>query len=315
MKEFEHKIEMKRTRPFFFRTAALIWILLYPYSSWALKCFILSPGTTFYGATHWVKVNENETLLDIARDFDLGYNQIIAANPDIDPWIPAQKSLVLVPLAFVLPQERVNSGIVVNLAEMRLYYFLSNDGHDCFFTAPIGVGTEGFLTKLGVYKVKSKTVNPTWVVPESIKKAEPDLPDKVLPGPDNPLGDFALRLSQMEYAIHGTNKPWGVGRRVSHGCIRMYPEDIAEIYSMVPVGTTVHVIYEPIKIGWGDGRCWIQVFDDFDNQIDNPLSKIMEQLSFYETAIGPLDIDLKALFRALKDKTGVPTTVAHPKKP
>jgi L,D-transpeptidase ErfK/SrfK len=137
----------------------------------------------------------------------------------------------------------------------------------------------------------------------------------VLPGPDNPLGDFALRLSQMEYAIHGTNKPWGVGRRVSHGCIRMYPEDIAELYSVVPVGTIVHVIYEPIKIGWGEGKCWIQVFDDFDNRIDNPLSKVMGELSYYESAIGTLEVDLTALFRALKEKTGVPVAVARPKKP
>ncbi|MEW6290446.1 MAG: L,D-transpeptidase family protein [Thermodesulfobacteriota bacterium] len=260
-------------------------------------------------------MTEEDTFLDIARDFDLGYNQIIAANPDIDPWVPAKGSHVLVPLAFVLPQVRISPGIVVNLAEMRLYYFFSNGGHDYFLTAPIGIGTEGFLTKLGTYKVKSKTANPTWVVPESIKKEEPDLPAEVPPGPDNPLGDYAFRLSQMEYAIHGTNKPWGIGRRVSHGCIRLYPEDVAELYSMVPVGTIVQVIYEPIKIGWGDGKCWIQVFDDFDNRIGNPLSKVVGEISFYVTALGPLDIDLKALFRALKDKTGVPTAVAWPKKP
>lgn len=291
----------------------LIWFLLYPHSSWALRCFILSPDTTLYGTTHWVKVNEKETLLDIARDLDLGYNQIIAANPDIDPWVPAKKSLVFVPSALVLPQERISSGIVVNLAEMRLYYFLSNGGHEYFLTAPIGIGKEDFLTTLGIYKVKSKTVNPTWVVPESIKQAEPDLPDMVPPGPDNPLGDFAFRLSKKQYAIHGTNNPWGIGRRVSHGCIRMYPEDVAALYPMVPVGTMVQVIYEPIKIGWGSGKCWIQVFEDFDNRIDKPVSKVMDDLAYYETAIGPLEVDLSALFRALKEKTGVPTAVARPK--
>jgi L,D-transpeptidase ErfK/SrfK len=313
--QFRDKKAMKRIFSFFFGAVALGCLLLHPDTSCAMRCFIVSPEKTYFGTAHWVKANEGETLLDIARDFDLGYNQILAANPDNDPWVPSKKSLVLVPLAFVLPQERISSGIVVNLAEMRLYFFLSNGGHDYFLTAPIGVGTEGFLTRLGVYNVKSKTVNPTWVVPESIKNAEPDLPDKVLPGPDNPLGDFALRLSQFEYAIHGTNKPWGVGRRVSHGCIRMYPEDIAELYAMVPVGSIVHVIYEPIKIGWGDGKCWIQVFDDFDNRIDNPLSKVRGELSFYETAIGPLDVDLTALFKALKEKTGVPVAVASPKKP
>jgi L,D-transpeptidase ErfK/SrfK len=309
------KIIIKRTSKLFLGAAVFIWLLICPDSSWALRCFILSPDTTLYGTSRWVKANEADTLLDIARDLDLGYNQIIAANPVIDPWVPAKESLVLVPSAFVLPEERISSGIVVNLAEMRLYYFFSNGGHDYFLTAPIGIGTEGFLTKLGIYKIKSKTANPTWVVPESIRKAEPDLPAEVPPGPDNPLGDYAFRLSEMQYAIHGTNKPWGIGRRVSHGCIRMYPEDIGALYSIVPVGTTVHVIYEPIKLGWGEGKCWIQIFDDFDNRIGNPLPKVMEELSYYETTIGPLEVDFTALFRALKDKTGVPMAVARPKKP
>lgn len=305
---------MKRITILFFGVLAVIGLLLAPGSSWAVRSFILSPGTTLYGTTRWVKANEEDTLLDIARDFNLGYNQIIAANPGIDPWVPAKGSLVLVTSAFVLPQERINSGIVVNLAEMRLYYFFSNGGHDYFLTAPIGIGTEGFLTKLGIYKVKSKTANPTWIVPESIRKAEPDLPAEVPPGPDNPLGDYAFRLSEMLYAIHGTNKPWGIGRRVSHGCIRMYPEDISELYPVVPVGTTVRVIYEPIKIGWGEGKCWIQIFDDFDNRIGNPVAKVMEELFYYETATGPLEVDFTAIIKALKEKNGIPVAVARPKR-
>lgn len=305
----------KPISPLWFGGAALIWILFSTHFAWALRCFIMSPESTLYGTARWVKVNENDTLLDIARDFDLGYNQIIAANPSIDPWVPAKGILVLVPSAFVLPQERMNSGIVVNLAEMRLYYFFSEGGHDYFLTAPIGIGTEGFLTKLGTYKVKSKTPNPTWVVPASIKEAEPDLPDKVPPGPDNPLGDFIFRLSQFEYGIHGTNKPWGIGRRVSHGCIRMYPEDVSALYPVVPVGTKVQVIYEPVKAGWRDGKCWIQVFEDFDNRMDNPLSKALSCLSRCEEAIGSIDVDFKALDRALKEKTGVPADVARLQAP
>lgn len=306
----------KQKRPLFFGAAVFMWIFLVcPHSSWALRCFIVSPERTLYGTTRWVKVNDNDTLLDIARDFDLGYNQIIAANPKMDPWVPPKGGLALVPVAFVLPQERIRSGIVVNLAEMRLYYFFSEGGNDYFLTAPIGVGTEGFLTRLGTYKVKSKTPNPTWVVPASIRQAEPDLPDKVPPGPDNPLGDFIFRLSRFEYGIHGTNKPWGVGRRVSHGCIRMYPEDVSALYPVVPVGTNVLVIYEPIKVGWGDGKCWIQVFDDFDGQMDNPLPRALSGLSRCETAIGRLNVDFKALDRALKEKTGVPTDIARLQAP
>lgn len=305
---------MKRKSTFLFTVAVLVLAALNSHLSWALRCFVLSPDTALYGNTRSVQANEDDTLLDIAREFDLGFNQIVAANPQIDPWVPAKGSLVLLPSALVLPQERIPSGIVVNLAEMRLYYFFSNGGHDYFLTAPIGIGAEGYLTKLGTYSVKSKTANPTWVVPESIRKEEPDLPAEVPPGPDNPLGDYAFRLSQMQYAIHGTNKPWGIGRRVSHGCIRMYPEDVGALYPIIPVGTTVQVIYEPIKFGWGEGKFWVQVFDDFENRISNPLLRIKEELLYHETTIGPLDIDHEALSKALKEKTGVPMAVARPKE-
>ena len=291
--------------------AALACFLLPARSAWALKCFMLSLDKGLYGNARWVQVREKDTLLDIARDLGLGYNQITTANPGIDPWVPPQESLVLTPCAFVLPKKRPDAGIVVNLAEMRLYYFFSNGGHDYFLTAPIGVGKEGFLTQLGTYKVKSKTPNPTWFVPESIRQEDPQLPAQVPPGPENPLGDYVLRLSAGLYAIHGTNKPWGIGRRVSHGCIRMYPEDIAALYPLVAVGATVQVIYEPIKFGWADGKCWIQVFEDFDQRVENPLSTVMAELVYYKSAAGPVEIDFKALFRALKEKNGVPTIVAE----
>ena len=305
---------MKRKRCLFVAAAALVWVLLAVCPSWALRSFMMEPGTGVYGVTRMVQAREHDTLLDIAREFGLGYNQIVAANPGIDPWVPREGSLVLLPLTFVPPREHPETGIVVNLAEMRLYYFFSNGGHDFFFTAPIGIGREGYLTELGDYTVKSKTANPTWVVPESIRREEPDLPAQVPPGPDNPLGDFAFRLSRNLYAIHGTNKPWGVGRRVSHGCIRMYPEDVGALYPLVPVGARVKVVYEPVKFGWADGKLWVQVFEDFDGRLDNPLVKVMDELLHYETAIGPLELDRAALDRALAEKSGVPMAVARPRK-
>jgi L,D-transpeptidase ErfK/SrfK len=304
---------MKQLRHLFFKMTACLYVLLWVHSALAVKSFVMVTDRTLYGTTREVRANEKDTLLDIARDYDLGYNQIVAANPDIDPWLPPNEELVLVPSAVILPQERLNSGIVVNIAEMRLYYFFSTDTHEYFLTAPIGIGKEGFLTQLGVYTIKSKAVNPTWVVPESIKEIEPDLPDKVPPGQDNPLGDYVFRLSQMKYAIHGTNKPWGIGRRVSHGCIRMYPEDVSVFYPIVSVGTVVHVIYEPIKVGWGDEKCWIQVFDDFDNRIDDLYSVAVNKISQLEITVGPLDVDSKAISKAIKNKTGVPTAVAYRK--
>ena len=294
--------------------AVLALFLVHPGPAWALRSFMLTPDTALYGAVRQVKVEGEDTLLDIAREFGLGYNQIVAANPGIDPWVPPKGELVKIPLAFMLPRERPQAGIVVNLAEMRLYFFFSNGGHDFFFTAPIGIGREGYLTELGVYKVKSKTPNPTWVVPDSIREEEPDLPAEVPPGPDNPLGDFVFRLSRNLYAIHGTNKPWGIGRRVSHGCIRMYPEDVGALYPMIPVGATVQVVYEPVKYGWGNGLFWVQAFEDFENRAENPLMKIMEELLYHEATMGPLDIDRQALERILEEKTGVPMVVARPRE-
>lgn len=304
---------MKRTFPFLV-AAAVALMLARSDCAWALRSFMLSPDTCLYGSVRQVKVEREDTLLDIAREFGLGFNQIVAANPGIDPWVPPKGDLVRVPLAFMLPRERLESGVVVNLAEMRLYFFFSNGGHDFFFTAPIGIGREGYLTELGVYKVRSKTANPTWVVPDSIREEEPDLPAEVPPGPDNPLGDFVFRLSRNLYAIHGTNKPWGIGRRVSHGCIRMYPEDVGALYPMVPVGATVQVIYEPVKYGWGDGMFWVQAFEDFENRGENPLMKIMEELLYHEATIGPLDIDRQALEQVLEEKSGVPMVVARPRE-
>ena len=282
--------------------------------AWALRSFVLSGDSDLYGQVHQIKVRDGETLLDVAREFGLGYNQIVAANPGIDPWVPPKDGLVNVPRALLLPRDRFSSGIVVNLAEMRLYYFFSDGGHDYFLTAPTGIGAEGYLTDLGVYTVKSKTPNPTWVVPESIRQEDPSLPASVPPGPDNPLGDYAFRLSHRAYAIHGTNKPWGIGRRVSHGCIRMYPEDVGALYPIVPVGTKVQVIYEPVKYGWAEGRFWVQAFEDFEKRGADPLMSIMEELLFHQATMGPLDIDREILEKALRERTGVPVVVASPKE-
>jgi L,D-transpeptidase ErfK/SrfK len=295
------------------RAVVVVLLLIVPDAAWALRSFMLQPEQGVYGVSRMVQVHEKDTLLDIAREFGLGYNQIVGANPGVDPWIPEAGSLVQLPLAFVLPRDCPASGLVVNLAEMRLYYFLRSGDRNFFFTAPIGIGREGYLTELGAYRVKSKTANPTWYVPESIRKEDPELPARMEPGPDNPLGEFAFRLSPNRYAIHGTNRPWGIGRRVSHGCIRMYPEDVGALYPLVPVGTEVRVIYEPIKFGWARERLWVQVFEDFDGRILDPLETVLDALFYYETAVGPLDADREAITRALADKTGVPTAVARRK--
>ncbi|NPB09256.1 MAG: L,D-transpeptidase family protein, partial [Thermodesulfobacteria bacterium] len=203
----------------------------------ALERFIWAPDHSVVGKLLTHVVARGETLLDIARWYDLGYNQIILANPDIDPWIPPEGTEILIPACYVLPEKK--SGIVVNLAEMRLYFFRRELDQRVVYTAPIGVGVEGKLTELGVYTIIRKKKNPAWHVPKSIREEDPTLPEVVPPGPENPLGAFALYLSRGAYAIHGTNRPWGIGRRVSHGCIRLYPEDIEALFPLVPIGTPV----------------------------------------------------------------------------
>jgi L,D-transpeptidase ErfK/SrfK len=293
-------------------TLFLLFFCLNCADGWALRTFELVSNQALYGATRWVVMNKDDTLLDIARDYDLGYNQITAANPGVDPWLAPKDGKALVPGAFLLPQDRLSVGIVVNLAEMRLYYFNFDGASEYVFTAPVGVGREGLLTELGVYTIKSADIHPTWYVPESIRTEDPELPAFVPPGPDNPLGDYIFRLSRLSYGIHGTNKPWGVGRRVSHGCIRLYPEDIATLFRLVPVGSMVRITYEPIKAGWSDGRCWLQVFEDFDNRIANPLEEAVSRIKSGCEAVAENGgtLDMQAVKKALAEKKGIPLPVS-----
>jgi L,D-transpeptidase ErfK/SrfK len=278
----------------------------------ALNVFDLEEGRTVYGALRTVKAEHTQTLLDIAKDHDLGYNQIVAANPGMDPWVPSEGAGVLVPTVFVLPRDRLPSGIVVNLAEMRLYYFKSTEeGPSRFWTCPVGVGREGYSTELSIYTVFRKAKDPIWVVPPSVLEEDPELPPQVPPGPDNPLGKYILRFSRLSYGIHGTNRPWGVGRRVSHGCIRLYSEDIATLFPMVPVGTLVRIIYEPIKVGWAEDRCWLQVYQDYEDKIDDPLAAAFSGISACEQAIGPLKVNFKEIKKAIREQTGIPVPVAR----
>ena len=291
-----------------------VFIFLSADTSLALRSFILSPDQGIYGKMRWIKVEGKDTLLDIARDFGLGYNQIVSANPKIDPWIPAQGSLVLLPDIFIPPRDRLSTGIVVNLAEMRLYYFYSDGFNNYMVTAPVGVGREGFFTKLGIYAIKSRDTSPTWYVPESIRQEDPSLPSKVPPGPKNPLGGYIFRLSRSSYGIHSTNMPWGVGRRVSHGCIRLYPEDIGTLYNLVPKGTLVRVTYEPIKIGYYKGDLWVQVFDDYEDLIVEPIREVMSRIAIFEGSYGPFYINESTLQEALSLKDGIPRKFATSQK-
>jgi L,D-transpeptidase ErfK/SrfK len=221
-----------------------------------------APGADVVGEVRVVTVAEGETLLDIARAHDLGYNEITAANPGMDPWLPAPGSTVTLPTRFVLPAAP-RRGIIVNLAEMRLYYYPEASGAAReVMTFPIGIGQEGWTTPLGVTRVVGKIKDPPWTVPASIREEHEGLGDPlpavVPPGPDNPLGTHALRLGMTSYLIHGTNKPYGIGRRASHGCLRLYPEDIEILYRQVAADTPVWIIDQPYKLGRDQGALWLE---------------------------------------------------------
>ncbi len=204
------------------------------------------------GENYTVTVEEGDTLVDIAREHNVGYEEIRMANPEVSIWAPHEGTEVKIPGRRLLP-DAAREGIVVNLSELRLYYY-SEEG--VVETYPISVGREEFSTPVGVTKTTVKVKDPAWSPPASMRReaaerGEP-APEVVPPGPDNPLGSHAILLGIPSYLIHGTNKPEGVGMRVSRGCIRMFPEDIESLYERVPSGTKVNIIDQPFKAGWSD---------------------------------------------------------------
>jgi L,D-transpeptidase ErfK/SrfK len=223
-----------------------------------------SPGNDVIGALTFVTARQEDTLLDIARRHGLGYEDIVRANPDVDTWLPGEGTEVVLPTRYVLPPGP-RQGIVLNLAEYRMYYYPEpeNGESPVVMTYPISIGRMDWETPLGRTSIVSKVRNPSWYPPESIRAehaaAGDPLPRIVPPGPQNPLGEYAMRLGIPGYLIHGTNRPAGVGMRVTHGCIRMFPEDIDYLFGRIDVKTTVRIINEPVKVGWNGDELLVEV--------------------------------------------------------
>jgi len=209
----------------------------------------------YIGNTEKYTAKYEDTLIHLARKNNLGFVDIRSANPHLDPWIPGEGTEVILPKRHILPNAP-REGVVINLAEMRLYYF-DKDGN-APKTFPIGIGREGLQTPLGTTKVVRKAIGPSWRPTERMRKEDPDLPEVVEAGPDNPLGTHALYLGWPQYAIHGTNRPYGIGRRVSSGCIRMYPEAIVKAYDLIDVKTPVTVVDQALKVGWVEDMLYIE---------------------------------------------------------
>ena len=212
------------------------------------------------GQVQITSLGDNQSFGDVAKKFDVGVYDLIEANPGIDPWQPEAGTKVIVPTKFILPMI-ARTGIVINLAEMRIYYF--KPGSSMVSTYPIGIGRKGWKTPLGSSKIIDKKANPTWVPPLSIRlehqKNGHPLPEIVLPGPNNPLGNYAIRLSLPGYLIHGTNRTGGIGVRSSSGCIRLFPQDIEELFNLVKIGTAVKIIHEPFKIGKYRNKLYVEI--------------------------------------------------------
>jgi L,D-transpeptidase ErfK/SrfK len=212
------------------------------------------PEPIIVGRLATYRTSHDDTLADVALRFNLGYVSLVAANPGIDPWVPGEGTEIVLPLAHLLP-DAPREGIVINLPEMRLYFFDKDGGVQ---TYPLGVGREGLETPRGTTEIKRKAENPIWYPTAATRADDPELPAAVPPGEDNPLGTRALYLGWPAYLIHGTNRPYGIGRRTSRGCIRMYTEDVERLYPQVPVGTKVTVIDQPIKLGWSRGELYLE---------------------------------------------------------
>lgn len=274
------------------------------------------------GQPRYVTAHQEDTLIDIAREYSLGQDEIVMANPTVDRWLPKEGTQVLLPKQYILP-DAPRSGIVINIPEMRMFYFpLVGKGPGAhaeqIITYPISIGRMDWRTPIGKTTVIQKIKDPSWRPPATIKaehaKDGDFLPDVVPPGPNNPLGQFAMKLGVPGYLIHGTDveKAYGIGMRVTHGCIRMYPEDVAKLYPQVSVGTPVYLVNQPVKLGYVGDDLYIEVSQplDEDSMSTQQLMEMASRLIMARTTRHPVAINQASLKAAVEHPTGVPTLIS-----
>jgi len=280
--------------------------------------FVLeSPGQSVIGETQIVFAKEENTFSDFAREYGLGYDELVDANPNVDPWLPGEGTLVVLPTQFVLP-DVPHEGIILNIATKRLFYFppVEEGQPQTVMTFPIGIGRVGWQTPLGTSEVVSKARDPSWYVPASVRREHEEqgdpLPAVVPPGPDNPLGTRVLKLDIPGYLIHGTNQPYGVGMRVSHGCVRLYPENIEYLYELIAVGEPVHIVNEPYLAGMRDGMLYFESHEPLEDDaisVENRQVKALAKVEGLASEQG-LSFDLRALRVAATENLGVPVILS-----
>lgn len=279
--------------------------------------FVLtSAEQSVIGQPQVVFTRATDTFSDLARTYGLGYDEIVAANPGVDPWLPGEQTAVLLPTQYVLPN-RPQRGVILNIATKRIFYFPATIAGEQRYvlTYPIGIGRVGWETPLGDTTVVSKATDPRWWVPASVRREHAEmgdpLPAVVPPGPANPLGRYVLKLGMPGYLIHGTNQPYGVGMRVSHGCVRLYPENIETLYALVKIGESVTILNEPYQMGRQNGVIFFEAHKPLEDDAVSAAARLARLLDSQVDAAGqPLNVHLRQHVMSLAQNThGVPVSV------
>jgi len=284
-------------------------------AAYGLTFNLPSNGDNVVGHIKEIRSRRGDTLAKIGRRFDIGYFEMLEANPHSDPERALRPhSRVVIPSRFILPPGP-RKGIVINLAELRLYYYPNNRE---VMTEPVGIGRIGWMTPLGTTSVIQKVRNPSWRPPASVREDAAKqgyiLPDVWPAGPDNPLGKFMMRLGWHTYLIHGTNRPDGVGKRSSAGCIRMYPEDIETLFHMVKIGTPVRVVNSPIKVGWQSGELLLEAHKPLQEKGKYVTDDTVSMIQRIHKTIQKKDVLVRWSLaqKEIKQQTGIPVVISLP---
>ena len=282
-------------------------------SSFSLTFPLPAKGGDVVGKISTYVVNKGDSIASIAQKTDMGYFEMLEANPGVNADNPQVGTVLIIPSEYILPPYP-RRGIVINLVQMRMYYY--PQGKNIVETYPVGIGRMEWGTPLGKMTIIGKRKNPTWHVPKSIKEARAkdgvELPDMVPPGPKNPLGKYAMRLSNTAYLIHSTNDPSGVGRRSSSGCVRMYPDDIASIFPRIDHGTRVTIIDDPYAAGWKGNELFLEshlpLQEQQDELVNNHEEAVRKALTA-KTHNRKATIDWKKAYAISTEEMGLPQVV------
>nr|WP_203230060.1 L,D-transpeptidase family protein [Azotobacter chroococcum] len=283
----------------------------------ALELPLPPPGEDVVGQVQVIKAKYEDTFADIGQANDIGYLEMVAANPGVDPWLPGGGTEVLLPTRYILPPGP-REGIVINLAEYRMYYFPKDQ--NVVHTFPLGIGREGWGSPIAETRITGKIKDPAWYPPKSIREehaADGDpLPTVVPAGPDNPLGPFKFTLGLSGYLIHGSNKKFGIGMRVSHGCFRMLNHNVLQLASMVPVGTTVRIINEPYKFGISGDKVYLEAhapLEDDESAKSSVVDKhaaLVDELLKRNDLLGQRRLDWEVVREVVAAEDGLPVEIS-----